>query len=362
MSEDISWGGSLGSQLLAEISLLDAQLKNKENTSHATLVNKKPEYLPSQESKENWGTTLGSQLLAEISLLDAQFKPRELEKSETLIEKCPEYLVSSKKEGTSERTDPMEQLTSCKHEEEKCFLPAANNTCVNASLQADEENSLRSINQTLALETSVPESISIKNLPKVTKTLSPAKSCSKPSLKSYSSITAQVDTITTKSLEKRVELRRSARNKKSQILTSLSQASNLNLGASTPRSASTPTQQNSPKSHVPLTEEVPSGKLELSYWGLPNTIVKKYVEKKITQLFPWQVNCLETGNVLKGGNLIYSAPTSSGKTLVAELLMLKNILESKKKGNNRTTTNLMYIHQFYSYLISYLHSSIRRRG
>ncbi|XP_049267146.1 DNA polymerase theta [Rhipicephalus sanguineus] len=50
-------------------------------------------------------------------------------------------------------------------------------------------------------------------------------------------------------------------------------------------------------------------------------------------MFPWQLKCLRTGNVLAGaGNLVYSAPTSAGKTLVAEILMLKRILETKTKA------------------------------
>lgn len=73
-------------------------------------------------------------------------------------------------------------------------------------------------------------------------------------------------------------------------------------------------------------------KLHLQNWGLPSAVVQKYAEKKITTLFPWQVDCLQTGKVLVGSNLIYSAPTSSGKTLVSELLMLKTVVDLKKKG------------------------------
>ena len=48
-------------------------------------------------------------------------------------------------------------------------------------------------------------------------------------------------------------------------------------------------------------------------------------------MFQWQADCLSMDGVLTGSNIIYSAPTSAGKTLVAELLLLKCILEKHKK-------------------------------
>lgn len=54
--------------------------------------------------------------------------------------------------------------------------------------------------------------------------------------------------------------------------------------------------------------------------------------KGVKKMFPWQVECLANKKVLEDGkNLVYSAPTSAGKTLVAEFLLLKTVLERKKK-------------------------------
>ncbi|OQR69619.1 DNA polymerase theta-like [Tropilaelaps mercedesae] len=71
---------------------------------------------------------------------------------------------------------------------------------------------------------------------------------------------------------------------------------------------------------------------DISQWGLPSAIVDNYQEKGVTRMFPWQVQCLMSSGVLQGKNLVYSAPTSAGKTLVAELLMLKRVLETRKKA------------------------------
>ncbi|XP_070173034.1 DNA polymerase theta-like [Littorina saxatilis] len=72
--------------------------------------------------------------------------------------------------------------------------------------------------------------------------------------------------------------------------------------------------------------------LSLSSWGLPGPVLEAYHSQGITAMFPWQAQCLTTGKVLSGGNLVYSAPTSAGKTMVAELLMLKRVLETRRKA------------------------------
>ncbi|KAM7008657.1 DNA polymerase theta [Tautogolabrus adspersus] len=73
-------------------------------------------------------------------------------------------------------------------------------------------------------------------------------------------------------------------------------------------------------------------KLLLSSWGLPKPVLERYHKHGVTHMFEWQAQCLSVGQVLQGGNLVYSAPTSAGKTLVSELLMLKRVLETKRKA------------------------------
>lgn len=76
----------------------------------------------------------------------------------------------------------------------------------------------------------------------------------------------------------------------------------------------------------------PNARSKLTEWGLPPLIISWFRKKGITSLFDWQVECLCKGDVLFGGNLVYSAPTSAGKTLVADFLLIKRVLEYSKKA------------------------------
>ncbi|UYV70409.1 POLQ [Cordylochernes scorpioides] len=78
-------------------------------------------------------------------------------------------------------------------------------------------------------------------------------------------------------------------------------------------------------------EEECSSQVKLTDWGLPPEVVEGYRAKGLVTMFPWQAECLLQGRALAGGNLVYSAPTSAGKTLVAEILVLKCVLERPGK-------------------------------
>ncbi len=65
---------------------------------------------------------------------------------------------------------------------------------------------------------------------------------------------------------------------------------------------------------------------------LPQELADHYARAGMKTLHPWQSECLQTGTALDGGSLVFTAPTSGGKTLVAEILMLRSHLRLRKKA------------------------------
>jgi helicase len=67
---------------------------------------------------------------------------------------------------------------------------------------------------------------------------------------------------------------------------------------------------------------------ELLKYGLPRVYIETLIERGIRELNPVQVEAVKRG-VLSGSNMVISTPTASGKTLVAEMLLVKKSLEGK---------------------------------
>ncbi|TLD12213.1 uncharacterized protein PgNI_03070 [Pyricularia grisea] len=69
--------------------------------------------------------------------------------------------------------------------------------------------------------------------------------------------------------------------------------------------------------------------LSLSHpaYALPNQLVQNFASLGIHSIYPWQKQCLLGPGLLRGQkNLVYTAPTGGGKSLVADVLMLKQVV------------------------------------
>ncbi|KAG4437459.1 hypothetical protein IFR05_007064 [Cadophora sp. M221] len=74
--------------------------------------------------------------------------------------------------------------------------------------------------------------------------------------------------------------------------------------------------------------------LDLSHpaYGLPNQLTQNLASLGIKSIYPWQSECLLRSGALKGEvNLVYTAPTGGGKSLVADVLMLKQVIDNPEK-------------------------------
>ncbi|KAL8774737.1 MAG: hypothetical protein Q9209_000676 [Squamulea sp. 1 TL-2023] len=71
--------------------------------------------------------------------------------------------------------------------------------------------------------------------------------------------------------------------------------------------------------------------LSHSRYGLPEPLIQNLASLGIEYIYPWQSSCLLGRGLLTGEkNLVYTAPTGGGKSLVADVLMLKRILQNPR--------------------------------
>ena len=56
--------------------------------------------------------------------------------------------------------------------------------------------------------------------------------------------------------------------------------------------------------------------------------MQAFAAKGVRQIYPWQAAALECGE--DGSNLVYCAPTSGGKSLVADVLMIKRLIDTSR--------------------------------
>ncbi|KAM5357795.1 hypothetical protein ACJZ2D_015900 [Fusarium nematophilum] len=81
---------------------------------------------------------------------------------------------------------------------------------------------------------------------------------------------------------------------------------------------------------TPTASRDPELALDHPTYGLPQQLVDNFASLGIKQIYPWQKSCLKGPGLLTGEkNLVYCAPTGGGKSLVADVLMLKRILEEQ---------------------------------
>ncbi|EAW08211.1 DEAD/DEAH box helicase [Aspergillus clavatus NRRL 1] len=83
---------------------------------------------------------------------------------------------------------------------------------------------------------------------------------------------------------------------------------------------------------VPGSSQNPLLFLKNPRYNLPPSLVANFAALGVTSIYPWQASCLLFRGLLEGErHLVYTAPTGGGKSLVADVLMLKRIIEKPSR-------------------------------
>ncbi|KAK4447536.1 DNA polymerase theta [Podospora aff. communis PSN243] len=81
---------------------------------------------------------------------------------------------------------------------------------------------------------------------------------------------------------------------------------------------------------TPTAFDDPLLSLSHPHYGLPGRLIANFASLGIKTIYPWQKQCLLGPGLLQGEKcLVYSAPTGGGKSLVADVLMLKRVFEDR---------------------------------
>ncbi|PGH06878.1 DNA polymerase theta subunit [Blastomyces parvus] len=85
-------------------------------------------------------------------------------------------------------------------------------------------------------------------------------------------------------------------------------------------------------SSTPAPSQNPQLSLSHQTYGLPPQLVTNFASLGVNCIYPWQASCLlGRGHLTAEKNLVYSAPTGGGKSLVADVLMLKRVIDDPTK-------------------------------
>lgn len=85
-------------------------------------------------------------------------------------------------------------------------------------------------------------------------------------------------------------------------------------------------------STVPGSSQNPLLSLKYHRYGLPPALIANFAALGVTSIYGWQASCLLANGLLSGErHLVYTAPTGGGKSLVADVLMLKRIIENPSR-------------------------------
>ncbi|KAJ5791854.1 uncharacterized protein N7518_008865 [Penicillium psychrosexuale] len=106
-------------------------------------------------------------------------------------------------------------------------------------------------------------------------------------------------------------------------------ASKIHLGAG---AGAEPTSDDPPKAVAPTappSSQNPLLSLSNPKYGLPPALTANFAALGVRNIYPWQASCLLARGLLSGErHLVYTAPTGGGKSLVADVLLLKRIIEN----------------------------------